>query len=72
LVKQSLNFAAALPNTAVPFTYANALTQATGTAFGFGTVGWMNGPPGLSGYGAFSNAGDSWWTKPIYAPQPKP
>lgn len=72
VVKQSLNFAAALPNTAVPFTYANALTQATGTAFGFGTVGWMNGPPGLSGYGAVSNTGDSWWTRPIYAPQPKP
>ncbi len=72
LVKPGLNLAAGLPNTAVPFTYANALTHSTGFAFGFGALGWINGPPGLSGYGALSQSGRSWWTTPVYAPAPKP
>lgn len=64
-VKQGMNFAAQLPNTAIPFTTSNAVTQITGSAFGFGTVGWAN----ASGLTA---TGQSWWTKPIYSPSSKP
>lgn len=63
LVKQSLNAAALLPNTAIPFTYSNAVTQATGAAFGFGTFGWLN-------LGGVTASGNSWWTTPILAPRP--
>lgn len=63
LVKQYLNFAATLPNTAVPLTFSNAVTQATGWAYGFGTFRWLN-------YSGVTATGNSWWTTPIVQPTP--
>ena len=42
IVKQGMNYGAGLANTAIPFTWSNAMTQMTGSAFGFGTFGWIN------------------------------
>jgi hypothetical protein len=64
LVKPALNFAAHLPNTAVPLRLSNFVTQGTGSAFGFGTIGWLNTAGVVS-------SGQSWWTQPIY-PSAKP
>jgi hypothetical protein len=60
LVKQGMNLGAGLANTAIPFTWPNAMTQATGLAYGFGTVGWVN----ITGWTA---TGQSWWTQPVYS-----
>ncbi len=60
LVKQGMNFAAQLPNTAIPFSFSNVMTHATGSIFGFGTTGWANAA-GLTA------TGQSWWTQPIYS-----
>lgn len=61
LVKQSMNYWAALPNTAIPFSWSNAVTQGVGSAYGFSIFGVWN----ASGTTA---AGDSWWTRPIIGP----
>jgi hypothetical protein len=60
-VKQSMNYWAALPNTAIPVSWSNAVTQAVGSAYGFSIFGVWN----ASGTTA---TGDSWWTRPIIAP----
>jgi hypothetical protein len=63
LVKPSMNFGAQLANTAIPLTWSNAMTQATGMAYGFGAAGWVN-KAGLT------VTGQSWWTQPVY-PMPE-
>lgn len=60
LVKQGLNYFAQLPNTAIPLTGSNFMTQITGMAYGFGTVNWANK------FG-ITSSGRSWWTRPIYS-----
>ena len=60
LVKQGLNYFAQLPNTTIPLTGSNLMTQFTGAAYGFGTVNWANT------FG-ITSAGQSWWTRPIYS-----
>lgn len=60
LAKQGLNYFAQLPNTAIPLTGSNFVTQATGMAYGFGTVKWAN----TSG---LTSTGQYWWTQPIYS-----
>jgi filamentous hemagglutinin len=59
LVKQGLNYTAGLANTAIPFTWSNVATQSLGSAYGIGSVGWIN-QTGLT------SSGSSWWTSPVF------
>lgn len=61
VVKQGMNFWAGLPNTAFPVSWSNAVTQATGSAYGFSVFGVWN-------LADVTAAGESWWTKPIAVP----
>jgi hypothetical protein len=63
IVKQGLNYAAGLANTAIPLTLSNAVTQVTGLAYGFGTLGWLNAAQ-------VTSSGNSWWTTPIFNKTP--
>lgn len=58
LVKWGLNLVAGLPNTLVPLSASNLVTQGTGVAFGFGTAGWLNQP-------GIPRSGESFVTRPI-------
>ena len=59
LVRRGLNYGATLPNTFIPLTIPNAVTQVTGQAFGFGAASWLNSTP-------MPNSGNSLFTSPLF------